>query len=116
MWVAIVLSTVKAMREAPSQDKANSVPTLFYCNSLSIGNLVSIIYRKMESEILLTILGGSFLFGICYWARQKRKQITRRCPKCGAICHADGSSTGLRNAYGPVHSFKCHNCGNKFML
>ena len=65
----------------------------------------------MESEILLTILGGSFLFGICYWARQKRKQITRRCPRCGAICHANGASTGLRNAYGAVHSFKCHNVG-----
>lgn len=70
----------------------------------------------MESEFLLAILSGAFLFGICYWSRQKRKQITRRCPKCGAICHADGSSTGLRNAYGPVHSFKCHNCGNKFIL
>ena len=21
-------------------------------------------------------------------------------PQCGAICHADGASTGLRNAYG----------------
>lgn len=70
----------------------------------------------MESEIFLTILSGSFLFGICYWARKKRKQITRRCPQCGAICHADGVSTGLRNAYGPVYSFKCHNCGNKFIL
>jgi hypothetical protein len=27
VWVAIVLSTVKAMREAPSQDKTNIVPT-----------------------------------------------------------------------------------------
>jgi hypothetical protein len=30
VWVAIVLSTVKAMREAPSQDKTDIVPTPFY--------------------------------------------------------------------------------------
>lgn len=89
-------------------------PMLFiYC--LSIGNREHNL-EKMESDIFLAILGGSFLFGICYWVRQKRKQITRRCPKCGAICHADGASTGLRNAYGPVYNFKCHNCGNKFIL
>lgn len=72
--------------------------------------------QRMESDIFLAILGGSFLFGICYWAKQKRKQVTRRCPKCGAICHANGASTGLRNAYGPVYNFKCNNCGNKFIL
>lgn len=88
---------------------------MFFIYCLSIGNGEHNL-KKMESDIFLTILGGSFLFGICYWARQKRKQITRRCPKCGAICHADGASTGLRNAYGPVYSFKCHNCGNKFIL
>lgn len=88
---------------------------MFFINSLSKGtgkhNL-----QKMESQIFLTILSGAFLLGICYWARQKRKKITRRCPKCGTICHADGASTGLRNAYGPVYNFKCHNCGNKFIL
>lgn len=82
---------------------------------LAGGNLVCMVFRKMESQILLTILSGAFLFGICYWARQKRKQITGRCPKCGTLCHADGASTGLRNSYGEIHSFKCHNCGNKFM-
>ena len=39
MWVAIVLSTVKAMREAPSQDKTDIVPTplLFIITALPEG-------------------------------------------------------------------------------
>ena len=38
VWDAIVLSTLKAMREASLQDKANIVPTPFFYLSLSSGN------------------------------------------------------------------------------
>ena len=38
VWVAVVLSTLKAMREAREQDKANTVPTPFLFINFSKGN------------------------------------------------------------------------------
>jgi transposase len=69
----------------------------------------------MGGELILTILAGAFLFFICSKARENRKAVTRRCPKCGTTCNANGAGTRLRNSYGgEVYRFKCPNCGNDF--
>mgnify|MGYP003291147112 CR=1 FL=1 len=66
-------------------------------------------------DLILTILGGAFLFFMCKKAGDKRAEVTHRCPKCGTICNANRNATGLHRAgRGEVHSFKCPNCGNSF--
>ena len=71
---------------------------------------------EMTKNLFIAVLGWGGLFALCYWAHHKRRQNTRRCPRCGTECHASGWSTGLRDgrtgAY--IYSFKCPKCGHKF--
>lgn len=70
----------------------------------------------MEKDLIGLLLGGGVLLFLCIKACKKRSEITHRCPKCGNICNASPWSTGLRHSDGSyVHSFKCKNCGYKFM-
>lgn len=75
-----------------------------------------LILKQNEMEHLITtFLGVAFLFFLCKKAGDKRRKITKRCPKCGTLCHASRWSTGLQHQDGSyVHSFTCPNCGNKF--
>ena len=70
----------------------------------------------MDNLVTMLLLGGT-LFALCYWATSKRKRITTQCPKCGALCHASGWSTGLmdRRTGAYIHDFKCPHCGMSFM-
>ena len=66
-------------------------------------------------DLLMAIFGGAFLFFVCKKATDKRKAITKQCPRCGNICHASRWSTGMRYASGGyIHKFKCPNCGYEF--
>lgn len=66
-------------------------------------------------HLIMILLGVAFLFFLCKKAGDKRRKITKRCPKCGTLCHASRWSTGLQHQDGSyVHSFTCPNCGNKF--
>mgnify|MGYP006356888613 CR=1 FL=1 len=70
----------------------------------------------MEKDLIGLLLGGGLLIFLCVRACKKRMEETRRCPRCGNICNASPWSTGLINSYGsPVYSFKCKNCGFKFL-
>jgi transposase-like protein len=70
----------------------------------------------MDSEIIIVLLLGFGLLLLCIYVRHWRSEtFAQNCPKCGTHTRANGSSPGLMRNGCYLHSYKCPNCGYKWI-
>jgi hypothetical protein len=65
---------------------------------------------------LFGVLVGIGLIILCLYVRKWRsEEYEQRCPNCGNMTNANGSSSGMRQAGGGyIHNYHCKSCGHKW--